>query len=147
MEHSLQTKEEFAMRRLVAIPSAALFLGIATMVLAASNRHVTADFTPLASNGISGNVVITESPQGGTNLRLQLKGLQPGTDYVSQHFTSQSCQFEAPSDQNLVATFRPNPSGMAIVTTKLGVDLTQIGSNSVRPVSDQTVSACATIPQ
>ena len=132
------------MRRLVGIAPVALTLGIATFALAASERHVTADFTPLAASGIAGKVALSEKVQG-VIVQEQLKGLQPNTEYVSFFYQNNNCETDA--SQAVIEHFRANPAGMATVTTKLGANLSQIGSVSIALASDQTVQACASIPQ
>ncbi|TMQ67877.1 MAG: hypothetical protein E6K78_03240 [Candidatus Eisenbacteria bacterium] len=134
------------MRRLVTASLAVVILGIAGMALAASDRHVKADLAPLASSGISGTVDKSEQLSG-TMIRLQVKGLQPGVDYISTFYQNHNCETEAATPQNVVASFKANPAGIAIVTAKLATQFDQIGSVSVRLRSDQTVQACGSFAQ
>ena len=133
------------MRRLFVIATlAALLVGAGTTVFAANDRHVSAEFSPLAASGISGRAALTENGAGRTNVVLQLKGLEPETEYVSEWFASASCAEGVPQS---LGTFRANPAGIAVLNTKVSADVSQIGSISVKLGSDMSLQACATIPQ
>ena len=134
------------MRRLVSIAPAVVILGIATMALAAVERHVSADFTPLASSSVAGKVSLAEQ-KAGVISQLQLKGLQPNTEYIARFYLNHNCETEAATPQNVLARFTTNPSGMVSAQAKVATTLDQIGSVSITLATDQTVIACASIQQ
>jgi len=134
------------MRRLVLTSLAATLVGITTLAFAQAERHVKADFTPFASTGIAGTVDLTEQPsRAQTAVRAQLKGLQPGAEYFVSWYTNSSCTQEA--SVNLIGTFTANPAGIGMLRGSVNASLSQIGSVSVKLSSDQSLQACATIPQ
>lgn len=135
------------MRRLVSIAPAVVILGIATMALAAVDRHVSADFTPLASSSVAGKVSLAEQ-KAGVISQLVLKGLQPNTEYIARFYLNHNCETEAATPQNVLASFAANRSGMATAQSKIATTLDQIGSVSISLASDPTVViACASIQQ
>ena len=136
------------MRRLVLSSLAATLVGITTIAFAQSPRHVQADFTPFASSGISGTVDLTEQAvRGQTTVKVLLKGLQPGAEYFTTWYSNGSCTTEANSSLNVIGTFTANPAGNATMLGRLSKTISEIGSVSVTLSSDQSLQACATIPQ
>ena len=132
------------MRRLVVGFLAVVVLGVSgAIALAQSDKHASAELTALAASGISGKVDLQEMQQGGTNVVLRIRDLQPGEEYVSVFFGATICGADATTPTNLVASFRANPSGNATVNVKLDRSLDEIGSIAVRPTIGATNLACA----
>ena len=136
------------MRRLVLTSLAAtLVVGITTLAFAQAGRHVKADFSPFASSGISGTVDLNEQPRGVTAVKVLVKGLDPGAEYFTTWYSNSSCTQEANSQLNVIGTFKANPAGNATMLGRLNKTIGEIGSVSIKLSSDQSLQACATIPQ
>jgi hypothetical protein len=136
------------MRRPLAFLSlAALLVAVGTTVYAQGNRHVRAEFAPLAASGISGDVSLMESPAGGTKVLVKVRGLEPSTEYVAQWYQEASCGTPGIIDAQVIGSFTTNPAGIAVLNENVNQSLTGIGSVSVLLRSDASAQACATIPQ
>ena len=131
------------MRRFVTLTTAATILSIAAIAFAAAERHATADLTSLAVAGLTGKAQLNERIQGTTNITIQFKGLQPGTEYAALYYGDGSCQVEA--TQNIVGRFIANPAGNATLTTKVEASLDLIRSISVALESSMAVQACGAV--
>ena len=134
------------MRKLLIITAmlAATLALVGTDTFAAGERHVNAEFSPLAASGVSGRASLTENAAGETHVVIQLKGLTPDTEYLSEWYTGASCAEGTPAS---LGTFKSNPAGIAVFNTRVSQDLSQIGSISVKLGADMSMQACATVPE
>jgi len=117
--------------------------GVAT----AADRHVNTKLVPVGTSGVSGSVQLTALPKGGTLITVVARGLQPGTGYLSLYYDNGSCDLEPYSDDDVIGRYTAGPDGTATVTNKLGDDLDEIHSVSVRLASDFSLQACAAVNQ
>jgi cytochrome c556 len=118
---------------------------VSVSALAASNR-VTAQFDSVspAATGISGQVTLGALPSGQTMVHTQLRGLQPGADYVVNLYPQGSA-----CGSGLITTevwqFKANPNGIANFNQKVSVDISEIGSVSLQRPNEITVLSCADV--
>ena len=120
----------------------ALALCLVSVVALADNDKVTAQFESLAASGISGDARLNPMAQQGTvRIQVQLRGLQPGAEYVSL-VSEGACTAGVGVE---LATFTANPAGNAVFHRDVSQDVTEIGSISVALVTDPAVLACATV--
>lgn len=118
---------------------------IAATALAASDR-LTKDFEAVGpfGTGVSGQATINPMPDGSTQIHEQLRGLEPGAQYVSVVYQQGStCATGGPTTE--VERFVANPAGIANFNKKIALELNQIGSISVQRVTDNAVVACAAV--
>ena len=114
-------------------------------VATAANDKVSAQFESLAASGVVGDVTLNPMPDGTIQLRSQLRGLQPGTEYVLLvHDASTTCAEGTNSIQ--VVTFVANPAGNANVNERVTIALPTIQSIAIREQPINTAVACASIP-
>ena len=128
------------MRRFT-LPFALAAVLVAGVALAQSDR-VTAEFSPLQASGISGDAKLNPMvQQGTTRIQVQLKGLQPNTEYVSSIFQGDAtCTSGVPT---VITNFTSNPAGIAVFHKDVSLELSTIRSISVQLASDPAVLACA----
>ena len=120
----------------------ALALCLVSVVALADNDRVTAQFESLAASGISGDARLNPMAQQGTvRIQVQLKGLQPGVEYVSL-VSEGACTAGVGVE---LVTFTANPAGNAVFHQDVSQAITEIGSISVALVTDPAVLACATL--
>jgi hypothetical protein len=118
---------------------------VASVGLAASNK-IVAPFNAIEPAGVNvnGEVTLNAMPSGETQIHSSLRGLVPGTQYVSFVYTAgTTCASGSPT--TLIVQFTANPSGNANFTQKVAVDLSRIGSVSVQRSSDNALLACAAV--
>jgi len=133
------------MRRLWMLPVLLLSCMTATTALAAKDI-ATASFESLTSAGVSGQATLRAVPTGGTEIHAQLRGLEPGVEYMVALFPdNQTCTTGSVSQQIVRVT--ANPAGIATFNVKVSNEITAIGSLSVQLVSDQSLQACAAVIQ
>lgn len=119
------------------------------MILVASaapgaERHIKANLVPVDGSGVTGFVQLTQLPHGGTNLHVVARGQHPDEAYASFYYESSDCS--APAD--LLGPFTANAGGVGVVHGKIDDDLDEVGSVSVRLVTDVLYGpliACATV--
>jgi len=133
------------------IPLLALSLLMALILAAplasgATDRHVNATLTEVNGSGISGRVMLTSLPQGGTLITVSVTGLQPGTQYVSLYYENHTCELEPYSEDDVINTYTGSAGGRATFTKKVTDDLDEIHSVSVRLAQGFTLEACADVP-
>lgn len=125
-----------------------LALLVGSAVSFAADRHVNATLTEVGGSGISGRVMLTALPQGGTLITVSVTGLQPGTDYVSLYYENHTCELEPYSEDDVINRYTAGPGGRATFTKKVDDDLDEIHSVSVRLSQSAgfTLQACADVP-
>ncbi len=131
------------MKTAIAAIAVPMMILVASAVLGAE-RHVKADLVPFDGSGATGFVQLTQLPHGGTNLHVVARGLQPDQAYASFYYESSDCS--APAD--LLGPFTANAGGVGVVHGKIDDDLDEVGSVSVRLVTDVLYGplvACATV--
>ena len=121
-----------------------LVSALATSIYAArQEKHVKARLEEIGGSGVSGFVQVTQLPShhDGSNLHVQITGLEDGTEYASFYYESDDCS--APAD--FFEGFTANGSRATLVG-KIDEDLDEVGSVSVRLGPGYgTLLACATI--
>jgi hypothetical protein len=120
-----------------------LILGVGGAV--GSERHVTATLSPVNGSGISGRIQLTAMPHGGTLIAGNITGLTPGTQYLSLYYENHTCELEPYSQDDVISRYAGNSQGRAVFAKKLGDDLDEINSVSVRLASDFSLKACADV--
>ena len=123
-----------------------LALSIGAAVAIGADRHVNATLTEVNGSGVSGRVMLTSLPQGGTLITVNVSGLQPGTDYVSLYYDNGTCELEPYSEDDVIHRYTAGPSGRATFTKKVTDDLDEIHSVSVRLAQGFALQACASTP-
>ena len=131
------------MRRKV-LPLVVLAVGLASTVALAANDKKTATFESLSASGVTGDVQLNPMPQGGIRIHASIRGLEPNTQYVSYIYQNGTC---ATGTSTELIRFTSNPSGIANYNKLASQNLTDIQSISVQLASDQSLRACASIPQ
>ena len=114
------------MRTLASV--AILALALTIPAVAGDGHHVKVDLVPNGASGVTGFVQITQLPQGGSNVTVHVKGLQPGTEYASFYYESADCS--EPAD--LLQAFTADTRGNGRAAGKIDEDLDEVGSVSVR---------------
>lgn len=121
----------------------ALLAGAA--VAAGTDRHVNATLTEVNGSGVSGRVMLTSLPQGGTLITVNVSGLQAGTDYVSLYYDNHVCDLEPYSEDDVINRYTAGPGGRASFSKKVTDDLDEIHSVSVRLADGFALQACAEV--
>jgi len=129
---------------------ALLILSLSVLVLGVgvslgSERHVTAMLEPVDGSGISGRVQLTSMPHGGTLISANITGLRPGVGYLSLYYGNHTCELEPYSADDVISRYAGDAQGRAVFAKKLGDDLDEINSVSVRLASDFSLKACADV--
>jgi hypothetical protein len=120
---------------------AAAVLAIGTVAFAQSQR-AKAELTPLTIAGVTGQARLHEV-QGGVQVQMQIRGLEPGVEYTAQWYQNTSCAIEA--EVRVIETFTANPAGNANLSARLDRTLPEFGSISVVLSSENTVQACGQV--
>src|SRR5262245_41406749 len=106
-----------------------LLIWVASAPAAPNNdHHMKIGLNTVGNSGVSGFVMLTQLPHGGTVIHVVAKGLQEGTVYASFYYESNDCT--EPAD--LLGTFTGDKNGEGEFTGKSDDDLDEIGSVSVR---------------
>lgn len=108
-------------------------------------HHANATLVAVNGSGVSGHVDVTQLPHGGSNINVVASGLVPGTSYLSLYYENHTCELEPYSADDVIGTYTANPSGGGHAQGKLGDDLDEINSISVRLASDFSLVACANV--
>jgi len=93
-----------------------------------ADRRVKADLIPSQGSKITGFVVITQLPRGGSNVVVVARGLQEGTVYSSFHCESDNCAEPAA----LLANFTGDRDGNGQIRVRIDDDIDKVGSVSIR---------------
>jgi hypothetical protein len=123
-----------------------LALSIGAAVALGADRHVNATLTEVNGSGISGRVMLTSMPKGGTLITVSVTGLQPNTEYVSLYYDNNTCELEPYSEDDVINRYTADSGGRATFTKKVTDDLDEIHSVSVRLSQGFTLQACASLP-
>lgn len=132
------------MKKFTLVPAFLAVCLVVAVAFAAKGDRVEASFESLSASGVTGQASLQSMQQGGTQIHVQVRGLQPGTDYVTQYFTDGSCT-AAPGVQ--VASFKANPAGIGNFNVRIDADISAIRSLSVQTQSDLALKACASVNQ
>ena len=131
------------MHRLQALVLAATL--VSATAVADAGRHVNATLNPVGGSGVGGRVELTALPQGGTMITVVATGLHPGTGYLSLYYGNGTCELEQYEEDDVIGRYTAGRSGVATVTRKVGDDLDEIASVSVRLAEDFSLLACAAV--
>jgi len=120
-----------------------------TTAIAASDKKVSATFETLAASGVSGQASLQSmAAEKGTQIHAQLRGLQPGIEYIAFIYKNSGCTSQTGDTGIEVVRFTANPAGLANFNSRVAPQLTDIGSVAIQLVSDPTtVQACAAVVQ
>ena len=121
-----------------------LALSIGAAVAVAADRHVSATLSEVNGSGVSGRVMLTGLPQGGTLVSVHVTGLQAGTAYVSLYYENHTCELEADSENDVVQRFTAR-GDRAVFTQRIDDDLDEIHSISIRLADGLALQACADV--
>jgi len=133
------------MKRMTALSGVIALVLATAAVTRAQEHHVKATLVPVEGSSVTGMVQIEQMPHGGTNIHVVARGLEPGETYVSLYYDNDVCALEPYSADDVIGTYTGNASGVGTTHGKLGDDLDEINSVSVRLASDFTLLACAQI--
>jgi hypothetical protein len=132
------------MRPAVAVP-VLLAACLVASVAVAQNDKISAQFEALAASGVTGEVTLNPMPNGEIQLRSQVKGLAPETEYqVFVYDASATCGSGTPVQ---IVTFTSNKNGIATWNTRTSVPLTSVQSIGIQQEPSNTLVACAAVPQ
>jgi hypothetical protein len=135
--------KESAMHR-ISILSVVLAACLVSAVAIAAKDKATASFEPLSASGIKGSADLQSMQSGETRIHGSLRGLTPGTEYVSRAYKgNQTCSTGGENVE--VARFVANPAGVVTFNAKVPAALADIGSISVQIASDNALQACASV--
>src|SRR6185369_11454777 len=133
-----------SMRPAVAVP-VLLAACLVASVAVAQNDKISAQFEALAASGVTGEVTLNPMPNGEIQLRSQVKGLAPETEYqVFVYDASATCGSGTPVQ---IVTFTSNKNGIATWNTRTSVPLTSVQSIGIQQEPSNTLVACAAVPQ
>ncbi len=132
------------MRRTLA-SLALITLGLLILGAAPQERHVRVDLIPVNESGITGSVNLVALPQGGTLITVTARGLTPGTEYVSLYYENHTCELEPYEPDDVIGNYVGGAGGTATVSRKVGDDLDEINSVSVRKAPDFSLLSCADV--
>jgi|SRR5215471_3765271 len=133
------------MRPALAVP-VLLAACLVASVAAAQNDKITAQFQTLAASGVTGDVTINPMPNGELQLRSNVKGLIPNTDYTVVVFDQNATCGEGTNSVEVV-TFRSNPAGNGNFNQKVALGIASVQSIGIEQTPANTLVACATVPQ
>jgi hypothetical protein len=108
------------------------------------DHHVTAPLVEVGGSGVSGHVTVEQLPKGGVNISVVAFGLNPGDDYLSLYYENHVCALEPYEEDDVIGEYTANAAGVGHTQNKLGDDLDEVNSISVRR-ADFTLIACADI--
>ena len=133
------------MRKFVFLSLVATSLALVPGASRSSDRHVNATLESVGGSGVSGKVMLTSLPKGGTLINVVATGLKPGTDYVSLYYDNGTCELEPYSADDVVGHYTADALGEGHAQAKVDDDLDEIHSVSVRLNSDFSLQACAAV--
>ena len=131
------------MRRLIIVSASVALAFLVLGAAPAHSRHVKASLQPVNGSGIGGFVNLEGLPKGGTVITVHATGLTPGTEYLSLYYENHICELEPYSADDVIGHYVGNAAGTATVNSRVGDDLDEINSVSVRTAGDFTLRACA----
>ena len=131
--------------RIVLLLLSLLAISVGMAVAAGADHHVNATLTEVNGSGVSGRVMLTSLPKGGTLITGSVSGLRPSTEYVSLYYDNKVCDLEPYSQDDVINQYTAASDGTANFTKKVADDLDEINSVSVRLAQGFTLQACATV--
>ena len=133
------------MRKFLFLPLVAASLALVPGASRSGDRHVNATLQTVGGSGVSGKVELTSLPHGGTLINIVATGLKPGTDYLSLYYDNGTCEVEPYSADDVIGHYTADAQGEGHAHAKVGDDLDEIHSVSVRLNSDFSLQACAAV--
>jgi len=109
------------------------------------DRHVNTTLNAVGGSGVSGKVMLTSLPKGGTLINVVATGLKPGTEYLSLYYDNGTCDLEPYSADDVIGHYTADAQGEGHAQAKVDDDLDEIHSVSVRLNSDFSLQACAAV--
>jgi hypothetical protein len=132
------------MRRIALLLAFVIVVLMAATASAATER-VRAPLKPVGDSGVTGKVKLVQMPKGGTNIHIVARGLTPGVEYLSLYYENHTCELELYEEDDVIGTYTADDEGVGTAHRKVGDDLDEINSVSVRLASDFSLLACADI--
>lgn len=124
-------------------PSA--FLGFTWLTALSGERHLSLALKPAAKGRARGHVELEEEPRGGTFVSLDVHGLEPGAEYVSQFHHEHGCPIQPEDERSEIAHFVADTHGHAVLAARLAEPIAAIGSVDVRRRGDLAIVGCAPV--
>ena len=124
-------------------PSA--LLGFTWLAAMSDARHLSLRLKPTAKGRAHGHVELEEEPRGGTFVSLEVHGLEPGAEYVSQFHHEPGCRIQPEDERSEIGRFAADAHGHATVSARLAEHLADIGSVDVRRRGDLAIVGCAPV--
>jgi hypothetical protein len=129
-------KRIFVMLAAAAVAAATTGIAIAASQKSEQKRSF---LIPANGSGVTGTVQLRANDEGGTDIRVVARGLQPGGQYASFYYDDHHCSV----GPDLVGTFTANSSGTGFVVGEADDPIDDIGSVSVRTPDYSVLFACA----
>ena len=133
------------MRRIVFLSLVAASMLLVVDASRSSDRHVNTTLEAVGGSGVSGKVMLTALPKGGTLINVVATGLKPGTEYLSLYYDNGTCELEPYSADDVIGHYTADATGAGHAQAKVDDDLDEIHSVSVRLNSDFSLQACAAV--
>ena len=124
-------------------PSAVL--GFTWLTALSGERHLSLRLKPAARGHARGHVELEEESHGGTFVSLDVHGLEPGAEYVSQFHHEHGCRIQPEDERSEIGHFVADAHGHATVAARLDEHLADIGSVDVRRRGDLEIVGCAPV--
>jgi hypothetical protein len=137
--------KESIMRKFLFLSLVAASLLLTVDASRSSDRHVNTTLNAVGGSGVSGKVMLTSLPKGGTLINVVATGLKPGTEYLSLYYDNGTCDLEPYSADDVIGHYTADAHGEGHAQAKVDDDLDEIHSVSVRLNSDFTLQACAAV--
>ena len=147
MTRKISTKEKAMKKLLLPLLVLSLFGLNAVAAHAAKPETVTYNFTVVDNEGgrsnPTGDAVLRALPNGKTQVKIQVKGLQPGGQYFVTWSTATGCQLESDNPTKTLEHFTANTNGNLNLNRMVESDLSSIGSIGIRVETGNVLVACA----
>jgi len=133
------------MRRIVFLSLMAASMLVVVDASRSADQHVNTTLEAVNGSGVSGKVMLTALPKGGTLINVVATGLKPGTEYLSLYYDNGTCELEPYSADDVVGHYTADATGTGHAQARVTDDLDEIHSVSVRLNSDFSLQACAAV--
>lgn len=114
-------------------------LGFAWLTALSGERHLSLFLKPSAAGHAHGHVEMEEESRGGTYVSLDLHGLEPGADYLSQLHHGRSDHSDAAGTSSEIGQFTANARGDALVSARVQGPIADLCSVDVHLCRDLAI--------
>src|SRR5436190_17651245 len=99
------------MGRFVFLSLVAASMMLVTDASRSSDQHVNTTLEAVGGSGVSGKVMLTSLPKGGTLINVVATGLKPGTEYLSLYYDNGTCELEPYSADDVIGHYTADADG------------------------------------